>query len=140
MKDLNAEILKCGSMWHGKSKRRLSGGKISRKRKKRKHELGRETLPCKVAEGERRKEVDARGGKEKKRLQFADKVNLTDPETGETVTEEIKEVIENPANPHFARRDIVTKGAIVQTAGGKARVTSRPGQSGQLNAVELKED
>jgi small subunit ribosomal protein S8e len=29
----------------------------------------------------------------------------------------------------------VTKGAIIQTEIGKARVTSRPGQSGAINAV-----
>lgn len=128
-------------MWHGKSRRKLTGGKASRKRKRRKYELGREALPCKVTGEERRKKIDVRGKEnQKQKLQFAEKVNLTDPETGKTTAEEIEEVMKNPANPHFARRDIVTKGAIVQTAGGKAKVTSRPGQSGQLNAVKVEED
>lgn len=126
-------------MWHGKSRRRISGGKVNKKRKPRKHELGRETLPCKVAGSQRRKTVDVRGGKKKQRLQFASKVNLTDSETGETSVEEVKEVLENPANPHLARRDIITKGAIIRTSGGKAKVTSRPGQSGLINAIKVEE-
>jgi small subunit ribosomal protein S8e len=29
----------------------------------------------------------------------------------------------------------VTKGAVIETGEGRARVTSRPGQTGQVNAV-----
>ncbi|KXB06684.1 hypothetical protein AKJ51_03160 [candidate division MSBL1 archaeon SCGC-AAA382A20] len=125
-------------MWHKRSRRRITGGKVKEKRKRRKSELGRETLPCKVRGNERRKKVGVRGkGNQKTRLQFAEKVNLTDPDTGDTTTEKIEEVVENPANPHFARRDIITKGAIIQTSRGKGEVTSRPGQEGQINAVKL---
>jgi small subunit ribosomal protein S8e len=35
------------------------------------------------------------------------------------------------------RRNIVTKGAIIETDAGQARVVSRPGQDGQVNAVLL---
>jgi small subunit ribosomal protein S8e len=56
---------------------------------------------------------------------------------GETIEAEIENVVENPANTNYARRNIVTKGAIVETSEGRARVTSRPGQSGQVNAVLL---
>ena len=49
-------------------------------------------------------------------------------------------VVENPANRQYVRRNIVTKGAIVQTEIGKALVTSRPGQDGIVNAVLLKEE
>ena len=44
-------------------------------------------------------------------------------------------VIENPSNPHLVRRNILTKGAVVETKLGKAKVTSRPGQEGTLNGV-----
>lgn len=125
-------------MKQDKSRRRISGGKRRPNRKGRKHELGRETLNCKIDE-ERKKKVDVRGTGEKVRLQATDKVNLMDPETKEANIEEIQDVIESPANPHFARRNFVTKGAIVQTTGGKARVTSRPGQDGTVNAVRVKE-
>jgi small subunit ribosomal protein S8e len=40
----------------------------------------------------------------------------------------------NPANPFFARRNITTKGAVVETEIGDAVVTSRPGQDGLVNA------
>jgi small subunit ribosomal protein S8e len=60
---------------------------------------------------------------------------IIDPKTGKTTKTEILSVIENPANPHYVRRNIMTKGAIIDTKLGKARITSRPGQSGILNAV-----
>ena len=44
-------------------------------------------------------------------------------------------VIENKANPNYVRRNIITKGAIVETSAGKAKVTSRPGQDGVINGV-----
>jgi small subunit ribosomal protein S8e len=34
--------------------------------------------------------------------------------------------------------NIITKGAVIETDAGKARVTSRPGQHGVVNAVLLK--
>ena len=47
-------------------------------------------------------------------------------------------VVETPANRHFARENVVVKSAIIETDLGKARVTSRPGQDGVVNAVLLK--
>ncbi|MGC8851015.1 MAG: 30S ribosomal protein S8e, partial [Candidatus Micrarchaeia archaeon] len=38
-----------------------------------------------------------------------------------------------------SRENIVTKGAIIETELGKAKVTSRPGQHGIVNAVLLKQ-
>jgi len=47
----------------------------------------------------------------------------------------IKTVIESPDNRHYARENILTKGAIIDTEAGKAKITSRPGQAGVVNAV-----
>jgi len=47
----------------------------------------------------------------------------------------IKNVVENPANRHFVRRNILTKGTVVDTDKGKAKITNRPGQEGSINAV-----
>ena len=47
----------------------------------------------------------------------------------------IKTVIESPDNRHYARENVLTKGAIIDTEAGKARITSRPGQEGVVNAV-----
>ena len=44
-------------------------------------------------------------------------------------------VAENKASRHFLRRNIITKGAVIETELGKAKVTSRPGQHGVINAV-----
>ena len=57
---------------------------------------------------------------------------------GKTKKVRIKNVAENPANRHFARENIITKGAIVETEAGKARITSRPGQNGVANAILVK--
>jgi len=50
----------------------------------------------------------------------------------------IKEVVKNKANRHFVRRNILTKGAVIETELGKAKITSRPGQEGMVNAVLVK--
>jgi len=61
--------------------------------------------------------------------------NVIDPETNSTTRTPVLEVLENEANPHYVRRNIITKGAIVKTQLGPARVTSRPGQHGIINAI-----
>ncbi len=61
--------------------------------------------------------------------------NVTDPKTGKTEKIEIMRVVRNPANIDYDRRGVITKGAIVETPLGQARVTSRPGQTGILNAI-----
>lgn len=51
----------------------------------------------------------------------------------------ILNVAQSPDNPHHARENILTKGAIIETELGKARVSSRPGQHGAVSAVLLEE-
>ncbi|MEM3155906.1 MAG: 30S ribosomal protein S8e, partial [Nitrososphaerota archaeon] len=48
---------------------------------------------------------------------------------------EILGVRSNPANSDFERRGVLTRGAIIETKLGDARVTSRPGSDGVINAV-----
>jgi small subunit ribosomal protein S8e len=62
---------------------------------------------------------------------------VVDPKTGKTTQTEILSVIDNAANINYIRRNIINKGAIIDTKMGKARITSRPGQSGTINAVLL---
>jgi small subunit ribosomal protein S8e len=88
--------------------------------------------------GERRAiKLRVRGGGVKLRLLSGDTANVTNPETGETAKVKILGVIENPANRHFVRRNVLTKGAIIDTELGRAKITSRPGQEGVVNAVLL---
>jgi len=47
-------------------------------------------------------------------------------------------VVESPSNVNYIRRNIMTKGSLIKTEKGVARITSRPGQEGSLNAVLLK--
>ena len=46
-------------------------------------------------------------------------------------------VKDNKANLHYMRRNILTKGAVIKTEIGDARITNRPGQDGVINAILL---
>lgn len=118
--------------WQGKSKRKSSGGRLRLARKKRKREMGSEFIEPRVGEY-RKKDVKGRGGHIKIKLKSAEYVNVSTPEGSKRV--KLSTVTENSANLHYVRRNVLTKGAIVETDIGKARITSRPGQDGVLNAV-----
>ncbi len=120
--------------WQGDSRRRVSGGRIIRSRGKRKFEMGREAADTHLAPV-RRKEMRTFGGNRKLRLFRCDVANVTDPATGKTRKCEITTVEGNPANQYYTRRNIITKGAVIKTSLGSARVTNRPGQEGSVNAV-----
>jgi len=47
--------------------------------------------------------------------------------------------VDNESNKHYIRRNILSRGGIVSTEIGNARITSRPGQDGVVNAVLIKE-
>lgn len=125
--------------WQGRSLTKGSSGRIWPSRKKRKYELGRESVDTEVGE-KKKTEISVRGKGKKSRLLSIDVANVTNPETGESKKSEINTVLENPADPNLARRNIITKGAIIETEEGKARVTSRPGQEDNLNAVLVEGD
>lgn len=119
---------------HGRSTRKRTGGRRRPVRKKRKHELGREPTETRVGEP-RLKTVDVRGGGEKVRAIQTDVANVAVGD--EVVQATIEGVVRNEADPNYARRNIITEGAIIETDDGQARVTSRPGQDGQVNAVRV---
>ena len=79
-----------------------------------------------------------RGNNQKTALKSIDFVNLA---TGEAKVKKSKiiKVLENATNNDYKRRGIITKGAILETADGKCRVVSKPGQNGIVNAILLKE-
>lgn len=119
---------------HFRAKRKPSGGRYIACRKKRKYEIGRAPSLTKLDE-KKVKRIRTKGGGEKLRILKMNVVNLFDPSTKTYSQSKIKTVSGNPANTHFVRRNILTKGAIVVTEKGKARITSRPGQEGAVNAV-----
>jgi small subunit ribosomal protein S8e len=71
-------------------------------------------------------------------MMLCEYANVTDPKSGKTKKVKILDVEENPANIDFSRRKIITRGAVINTEAGKAKVTSRPGQSGIVNAILIK--
>jgi len=116
----------------GRSPRKRTGGRRRPNHKKNKHELGREPTETQVGP-QKLKVVNARGNTEKVRAIETDVASVADG--GETHEATIENVVENPSDPNYARRNIITKGALIETSEGTARVTSRPGQDGQVNAV-----
>ncbi len=124
------------ALWQGRSRRKITGGRYRNHRGKRKTEIGREKQITVIGR-KTMKMVRTKGGNLKFRVLTVDVANVYDPKAKKTIRTNITTVMENPANPHYVRRNIITKGAIIETEKGKARVTSRPGQHGQINAVLL---
>ncbi|WP_435076482.1 30S ribosomal protein S8e [Halococcus sp. AFM35] len=116
----------------GRALKKRTGGRRRRTRKKRKHQLGREPTETRVGDPVL-KTVDTRGNTRTVRAIATDHASVA--VDGETRHADIEDVTENPANPNYVRRNIITKGALIETSEGTARVTSRPGQDGQVNAV-----
>ena len=121
------------SLWQGLSTRKSTGGRLIRARKKLRFEVAPEDAETKLGEHSQ-KLIRARGASQKVKLLATDSINVTDGK-GKTSKATIKTVTENPANIHYVRRNILTKGAVVDTDKGKVKVTSRPGQSGALSGV-----
>ena len=120
-----------------RSKRKSTGGRYKDFRKKRHHNMS--GLPSLTRLEERRvKVLRARGGNLKRRLLSTNIANIYDPQNKKYQQAKIKTITDNPANRHFIRRNIMTKGTIIDTEMGKAKVTSRPGQDGIVNAVLVK--
>jgi small subunit ribosomal protein S8e len=46
-------------------------------------------------------------------------------------------VIQNESDPNYVRRNILVKGAVIETSEGNVRITSRPGKDGVINGVLL---
>lgn len=122
----------------GKTKRKKSGGR------KRRHSKVRKTnYPGKFTKttlGDKKvKHEKTLGGNQKKKLKSGKEILVNNPDTGESEKRIAKDVLDNEADPDFARRDIITKGAILGTEQGKIRVTSRPGQDGILTGIPVED-
>ena len=122
--------------WYLKSKRKPTGALLKKHMKRKKYQRGRDYLPTHIGEI-RRKAKRTKGGSSKLILLSA---NIANVNTGnKSQKTKIISVLENPANPQYVRRNIITKGAVIQTELGKAKVTSRPGQDGIVNAILIEE-
>ena len=125
--------------WHDRlTKRKKTGGRKRAYRTKRIYEHG--SQPVETLQGEaKRKIVPGISSTKKVKLVRADHVNVSNPETGMTERLEILDVVSNPANADYNRRGVITKGTVVRTANGLAKIVSRPGQVGSLSAIVVEE-
>ena len=118
----------------GRTTRKPSGGRFKIARGKRKFETG--SIPAFTKIGKQKIEASRTKNNNRKMKVFgAQYVNLFDPKTKKYTKTPIKIVVECQANRHFVRRNVIVKGTIITTDLGKAKVTSRPGQDGTVNAV-----
>ena len=122
--------------WQGESVRKVTGGRRRPAAMKRRAEIGLAPADTHIGE-DRRKIIRTFGGNDKVRALRAAFANVTNPTNGETKKVKIEKVEKNDANPNYVRRNLLTKGAVIKTELGRARIMSRPGQDGVINAVLL---
>lgn len=112
--------------------RKTTGGKYHARRKKRLHERAGQERHITLGETKRR-QIRVKGGHMKVVLLKSNVANVLID--GKVKQAEIKNVEETPQNKFFARQNRLAKSAIIETSLGKARITNRPSQEGQVNAV-----
>lgn len=117
-----------------KAKTKPTGGIYTTKEAKKLAQLGSVPTLTKLDERKTQK-VRAIAGIHKTRLLKSNMANVYDPKTKKAKVVKILNIVENPANRHYVRRNILTKGGIISTELGNAKITSRPGQEGTINAV-----
>lgn len=124
------------TQWQLPPKKKITGGAIKKAYKKTRAQRGRDYLPAHIGKT-KVKLTRVRGGNTKAVVLLVEQANVS--VDGKHKVTKIISVVENPADSQFVRRNIITKGALIETELGRARVTSRPGQDGIVNAVLMKE-
>ena len=122
------------AQWHGISRRKPSGGRRVQARGKRSTEISTEKQMALIGEP-KRKIYRRTGGNTLVRVLAANKVSINNPKTGKTNLGTIENVVENESDPNYVRRNVLVKGAIIETDKGRVRITSRPGKDGVINGV-----
>jgi small subunit ribosomal protein S8e len=120
------------------SGRKFTGGRKVAMRGRRKFEIDRYPNEALLGENDLKKRR-VRGKNNKTAVKFGAFVNLADPVSKKTTNSKILQVVKNPANKDYERRGVISKGALLETEFGIARVISRPGQDGCINAVLIKQ-
>jgi small subunit ribosomal protein S8e len=115
-----------------RSKRSPTGSRYVDFRKKKQYETGREPTLTRVG-AKKQKVLRTMGANSKAIILTTDIANVTDKKSKKSVKVKILSVKENPANPNYIRRNIITKGCVIETEKGDVKVTSRPGQDGTVN-------
>ncbi len=112
--------------------RKITGGKYHRQRKKKLYEKKNQERIVVLGET-KRKQIRVRGGRIKTILLKTNMANIL--VKGKAQKSEIKNVVETPQNKFLARQNRLVKSAIIETSLGKAKITNRPSQEGQVNAI-----
>ena len=114
--------------------RKITGGKYKFFRKKKKYEI--KGIERKVKLGKtKQKLIRGIGGNKRSVLLSSEFANVFDSATKKSKKVKIKNVLETPSNRFLARQNILVKSAIIETDLGKARITNRPSQEGNVQAV-----
>ena len=119
------------------AKRTISGGKRFPSRERKAYELDRYAVETSVG-NEKTNIKNVRGNNFKIALRKTSFANVLDLQQNKIVKSKILKTVKNPAKRDYERRGVITKGAIIETELGLAKVTSRPGQHGIVNAVSIK--
>ncbi len=116
------------------TKRKVTGGKRIAYRGRKKMERKSQPRVAKIGKSEvltRR----ARGGNIIHYVISAEKISISTNEGTKNV--KLLSLASNPSNRDYERRGIITRGAIVMTEAGRAKVTSKPSKNGTLSGVLL---
>lgn len=112
--------------------KKISGGKYHPMRKKKLYE--RHNPPRLTSLGqEKKKQLRSKSGEAKEVLFSTDKAFVLDKKTNKGKVVKIKSVIQIPSNRYL--KNVLMKGTVIDTELGKARITNRPGQEGNVSAV-----
>ena len=114
-----------------KSGRKASGARY--KKPKKKKLTGRQGQTRIVKIGDTKTKLLKGRGKTTKLASFLNNVaNVIVKGKGKKTA--IKNVLETPSNVFLARQNILVKSAIIETELGKAKITNRPSQEGNVQA------
>ncbi len=116
--------------------RKISGGKYHAHRKKRLYEIQNQERHAVLGET-KKKTLRVKGGNTKTIILRSNIANIMI--NGKTQKANIINVEKTPQNTFLSRQNRLMKGAIIDTSIGKARITNRPTQEGQVNAILIKE-
>lgn len=115
-----------------KQGRKASGARYKRPKKKKLTGRPGQTRIVKI--GDRKTKLLDGRGKTSKLVSFLNNVANVIVK-GKSKKSTIKNVLETPSNTFLARQNILVKGAVIETELGKAKITNRPSQEGNIQAV-----
>jgi len=108
-----------------------TGGKRGKASDKKLHFVGGTFTATKVSAKTVQTVRYGRGSTSKIKLKTAHFVNVLTKDGIKKAA--MRTVLETPDNRHYARQNVLTKGAIVDTEMGKVKITNRVGQDGVVN-------